>query len=161
QLSARIDKILQRWHEKMEKVQSFSCQLQRTDADPSHKSARLLHGTMCFLQPNRFMLELRMKEETARFEKMVYDGRFLYAFDRGHKQIFRFENPFQAGQDAAWLDRSLREALARWSDTYRTLFFGAPLAEMKRRYRIELASEDQWYIGLLFLPRNSQDDFMR
>ena len=162
----RVDTILQRWHEQMEKIQGLTCQFQKTDVDRVYQSSQTFDGTLRYMKPDWLMLEIRKKDRKEIDQKVVYDGQVLSVYYGDQKVIRRYPEPSQAYDklkvelNGNFLGR-IMQAIKSYLEAHRLLFFCNDVEEIKRRYRIEFRKEDEWYIYLLVVPRTDQNAFAR
>jgi TIGR03009 family protein len=148
---AKLDTYLKRWENEVQKVETLSANLIRTDKDKTLDSTSKLVGTAQYMRVGtgasamnlaRCEMALEGRQEPA--EKLVCTGTYLYVFRPGQKEIRYYELPRpKPGQVA--------------DDGFLSLLFGAKRDEARKRWTLKLTKEDQWYIYVDILPRTPQD----
>jgi len=155
--AATLDAYLKRWEEEMRKVQTLSAGLTRIDKDKSFGSTTRLTGSAHYMKAgtgpsalNLAILELKADGKTDVAEKFVCTGTYLYQFMTAQKEIRAIELPRpKPGQVS--------------EDNFLGFLFGMRAEEAKRRYQLQLAREDRYYIYVDITPRFPADraDFQR
>jgi TIGR03009 family protein len=148
---AKLDNYLQRWENEVQKVETLTAVLNRTDKDKTLDSTTKLVGNAQYMRVgtgptalNLARCEMALEGRRELAEKLVCTGTFLYVFRPGQKEIKSYELPKpKPGQVA--------------DDGFLSLLFGTKRTEARKRWDLKLLKEDQWYIYVLILPRTPQD----
>jgi TIGR03009 family protein len=147
---ARLNLLLQRWEGQMGNVQTISAQCTRTTVDKTFQTTEVFEGSAKYMKPNLAMLDLQLRGKAQVFEKYVCTGTFLYQYYLPNKEIRVYEMPApKPGQVA--------------EDNLMSFLFGMKAEEARRRYSLQLANEDRWYVYINIVPRFPADkaDFSR
>jgi TIGR03009 family protein len=135
----RLDRLLRDWEKAWTDLQSFSTRYRRTDVDKVFQETRAYEGTLEYIKPNLVMLHTQRNGKPEAVEKLVFNGKSLYTFHPGEKEIRRWEWPGLLGQ-------------------YSTLLMlGVNAEEAKRRFDLKLVEEDQDHLKLEVRPRLPAD----
>jgi TIGR03009 family protein len=146
----RLDALLLRWEQEMQKVQTLSAQCTRTTLDKTYQNTEVFEGYTYYMRPNLALLDMKKKNNPQVYEKYLCTGTYLYEYAPQSKEIRVHELPApKQGQVA--------------EDNFLSFLFGMKAAEAKRRYDLKLYKEDQWYIYIEIFPRFSADkaDFQK
>jgi TIGR03009 family protein len=148
----RLDQYLLRWEQEMMRVQSLAATLKRTEKDPTINQQRLYEGYAQYMKVgsgpsalNMAMLQMSPPGKPNDIaEKFVCTGTYLYQFVPSTKVIRYYELPKPQQGNVA-------------DDNFLSFLFGMKAAEAKKRYILELAGEDQWYVHIKVQPRFQTD----
>ncbi|MGE3806897.1 MAG: hypothetical protein AB7K24_19700, partial [Gemmataceae bacterium] len=89
----RLDALLLRWEQEMQKVQTLSAQCIRTDVDKTFQTTNIFEGTAEYMRPNFAHLRMVKKNKPEIFEEYLCTGTFLYEFVPPSKLIRVHELP--------------------------------------------------------------------
>jgi TIGR03009 family protein len=155
--SAKLDEYLLKWEQAMKNITTLSAVLARQDKDKSFGTSTKFTGSAQYMKVgtgatalNLAALEMKADGKTDFAEKFVCTGRYLYQFLPAQKEIRAYELPKpKPGQVA--------------DDSFLGFLFGMKADEAKRRYSLNLAKEDKWYVYVDIIPRSAADkaDFAR
>jgi TIGR03009 family protein len=148
--ASRLDDVLCRWHQKMGKIQSLSCQFEKTMLDRVYQSTQTVEGTALFLKPDCVVLESREKGTKAFDFKVLCDSKTIYQYDASRKEIIAIDKDSLIAALSYWPLKTLLKTLV---EPYRSLLLGTEPSEMKKRYDLKLLEENQWYYFILITPR--------
>lgn len=149
---AKLDGYLKKWEQKMREVKTLNAQLNRIDKDKVFGSTTKFAGSAQYMRSgdgpsalNLAALELKPEGKTEFSEKMICTGTYLYVFAPTQKEIRAYELP--KGKTDGFLD----------------LLFGMKAEDVRKRYTLTLAKEDQWYVYVDVVPKEAGDkkDFAR
>jgi TIGR03009 family protein len=159
QEEAQVDSVLNRWEEHNRSIKTFDCQFTRWIYDmifgPANRPKFIDSGIIKYAAPDRGMFRVETTErdgknvpvENARAEHWISDGKSIFEFNPGKKQLTEHKLPPEL-QGKAIADSPL------------PFFFGAEAKKLKQRYFIRLlpppnGGQDQ--IWLEAYPRFQQD----
>jgi outer membrane lipoprotein-sorting protein len=152
--SDRLDTVLHNWYQAMTKIESLSCEFQRTDYDGAYQKTTKREGTFRYLKPNQVMIEMREQGDAKFFSKIVYNGRALYLYDPNQKTIWSIDPNY--GEKRIWFIPTIRFLFELAKDREGPLLFGGDAREMRRNYEMELLKEDNWYNFILIKPKSKR-----
>jgi TIGR03009 family protein len=155
----QLDRVLSLWEERNRAIKTFDCQFTRRIFDVVFGKADqpkfVDSGIIKYAAPDRGMFRVETTEkdgkmvpvENARAEHWISDGKSIFEFNPGRKQLIEHKLPPEL-QGKAIADSPL------------PFFFGAEAQKLKQRYFIRLIppennSKDQ--VWLLAYPRYQQD----
>jgi TIGR03009 family protein len=157
---AALDNYLLRWEQEMLKVQTLSAQIVQVRKDKTFNTATKLVGWAAYMKdgagPSAINLAAMAlapegKDVTREFqEKYVCTGTFIYQFVPSQKEVKVYELPRpKPGQVA--------------DEGFLAFMFGMRATEARRRYDLQMAKEDQYYVFVDIVPRFPADkaDFQR
>jgi len=137
-----LDKYLLRWHEEMGKVQTLALRCTRDDISKIHNTKDTFEGTIHFMKPNYIILQLTKKGKPEQFEKIICTGNNLFQFVPGAKEIRQYQAlGAKPGED----------------DNALSFLFGMKPEDIKKRYDLTLAKEDNNYIYIDVAPKMKED----
>lgn len=146
----RLDALLLRWEQELQKVDTLDAQIVRTTDDKTFQVKEVAEGVARYKKPNLALMELHGKTNPQLFEKYVCTGTYLYEFAPASKEIRAHElPPPKPGQVA--------------DDNFLSFLFGMKAETARQRYDLRLVQEDKYYIYIEVYPRTAEDkaDFSR
>jgi TIGR03009 family protein len=148
----RLDQYLLRWEQEMMRVQTLAATLKRIEKNTTFNTQQSYEGFAQYMKvgsgpsaQNLAMLQMSPAGKPNEIsEKAVCTGTYLYQFIPSTKVVRYTELPKPQQGNVA-------------DDNFLAFLFGMKATEAKRRYALELAGEDQWYIHIKIQPRFPQD----
>jgi TIGR03009 family protein len=140
--NAALDRHLDQWKQKATAVESLVGPCLRTDVDKTYQTNRRYEGTIQFLKPDKAILELKSKKQPQIAEKYVWIDSSFYEVVPVRKVIVVYEVA----------TTGLGEV-----DLLISLFFGAKLENLKKRYDLKLSREEPEYVYIDILPKLLED----
>jgi TIGR03009 family protein len=159
-----LDLALLRWQKAIDRIETASCKLSRTDRDNTLKIITVYEGTFTYMKPKRWVLELRRKDKPEEFEKLSRDRTFLYQYVPKQKEIIEHQVPERPleQKNTTWFERLLRSGFAGAAldavDSHSLL--GIKPEDAKRRYNLKFTKgkeNDPYYIYIDMQPRAAAD----
>jgi TIGR03009 family protein len=86
-----LDLALLRWQKALDKIETASCQVSRTNKNNTLEYEDVFEGTFKYMKPNRWVLELRRKDKPEESEKWARDGKLLYQCAPASKEIMEYD----------------------------------------------------------------------
>jgi len=146
----RLDALLIRWANEMSHVQSLEATIVRTTKDKTFGDTEIAQGMARYLKPDMASVRLDFASRPGKFEQYVWSGNALYEF-RPQDKLLRVHAlpPRPAGQLS--------------DDSFVSFIFGMKAEEVKRRYDMRLAKENENWAYIYIYPRYPGDkvDFQR
>lgn len=152
-----LDQYLIRWEQEMTKVQTLVAKLQLIEVDKTFGARKSSSGVAKYMKAGSqaapvslALLELRKENRPDIEKKYLCTANYLYEIQFEMKEIKSYELPKpKPGQVG--------------NDNFLLFLFGMRSDEVKRRYDIRLAKEDQYYGYFEIFPRFPSDkaDFQR
>jgi TIGR03009 family protein len=147
----KLDEYLQRWEQEMQKIQTLSATLERTQKDAAFQVEKKFTGYAQYMKAgsgqtvlNLAILEMKEEGKKEFCEKYICTGTFLYQFRPSEKAVYAHRLPTpKPGQVG--------------DDNFMSFLFGMKAAQAKEKYGLELSREDQYYIYVEVKPRTQQD----
>jgi TIGR03009 family protein len=147
----RLDALLLRWEQELNKIQNLEAQVVRTDKDRTFGQVVVLKGVAKYKKPNLGLLQLvKVGGKPEEFEKFICTGTYLFQYSPATKIIWVHELPRpKPGQVA--------------DANFMALIFGMRAADAKARYNLQLTKEDENWIYIQVTPTRAEDkaDFQR
>src|SRR5262249_38234522 len=149
--------------EAMDRLETASCSVSRTDRDNVVKYTVVSEGTLKYMKPKHWVLELRRKDKPEEFEKLMRSEMLLYQFDSKQKKVIELkllQRGFE-GKHSTWLDfwrGKLGGALLSSLEAYSLL--GMKPEEAKRLFSLTICKgkeKDPHYIYIDIRPRDLRD----
>jgi TIGR03009 family protein len=145
-----LDAIMLRWEAEMLKIQTLQANLTRTEKDLTFNTTKKYVGFAQYMKSinglkilNQATLDMRTAENpNVQAEKFICTGTHLYSFHPEVKEVKEYKLP-EPGQVA--------------QDNVMTFLFGMKATEAQRRYKLQLAKEDQFYYYLDVTPLQPAD----
>jgi len=158
QQSAQVDRILNLWEQRNEKVKTFDCRFKRWIYDVVFGRANqpkfIESGTIKYASPDRGLFRIETTEkngkevaiEDSRAEHWISDGKSIFEFNPVKKQVIEHKLPKEL-QGKAIANSPL------------PFLFGAKAKKLKERYFIRIVTprDVQNQIWLEAYPRHQQD----
>lgn len=157
QEEAQVDRILDLWEQHNRDVKTFDCQFKRWTYDvvfgPANQAKFIDVGVIKYASPDRGMFRVETTEkdgkeiaiEAARAEHWISDGKSIFEFSAGKKQLIEHKLP-PALQGKAIADSPL------------PFLFGAEAKKLKQRYFMRLIPANRPnQVCLEAYPRYQQD----
>ena len=145
---ARLDFVLRRWHEALNRIETASCDVVRTYEDTTFNKREVFQGTFKYIKNIGTRLELSKRGSIDKIEKIVHMRESMYLFDGQLREIRVYHWPS--------LQRRLQKMLPGW-DVQDALFFGLDPKAARQRFDWQLTKEDNDYIYLEVEPRVNED----
>jgi TIGR03009 family protein len=156
-----LDMALLRWQKAIEKVQTASCKVSRTDKDSIFKETRVFEGTFKYMKPRRWVLEVARKDNPQEREKWLRNGPVIYRFDFQDKKVFEWEIPAERELDPLVRIPFIGPLIHSALDNCLFCFLGGMKAEdAKRRFALSLTKgkeNDSHYVYIDIQPREDRD----
>jgi TIGR03009 family protein len=152
-----LDRYLANWEAAMKNVESLAAEVNRIDKDTTFNKTSKFKGYALYMKAgkgttalNLALLEMKLEGKTDIADKFICTGTFIYRFAPSTKEILAYELPKPKPGTVA-------------DDSVLSLMFGMPAAEVKKRFEMKLAKEDDWYVFIDITPRSKEDkvDFTR
>jgi TIGR03009 family protein len=135
----RLDEVLLRWEQATQRIGSLLANCRRTDDNKTFQIVKTRDGTLKYMKPNLFALELQEKKRPDEFEKYVFTEQLFYVYAPQRHEIMAGTLP-------------LTDWLGEVVVFHRSFLLGMTAEEAKRRYHFTLAKEDEHYVYLDFTP---------
>jgi RNA polymerase sigma factor (sigma-70 family) len=159
-----LDLALLRWQKAIDKIETASCKLSRTNKDDLFKIITVYEGTFKYRKPKQWVLELRRKDKPEEFEKLARDGKFLYQYLPKEKEIIEHEVPERLFErkNTTWFERLLRSGFvgAALNVLESHSLLGIKPEDAKRRYSLKLTKgkeNDPYYSYMDMQPHGAAD----
>lgn len=141
------DAILGRWEAATRAVETATITCTRTHLDKTFGSTRVFGGTIQYIRPALFEVEMRDRAKPGEFEKRILTRDTMYEFvaDREAMTVF-----------AGW-NRDPATAGWWWGLVIASIKLSPPRLvltpeELRSQYRVRLSKQDQWYVYLDLTP---------
>lgn len=139
----RLDVHLNAWEAKMKTVNGLQAAITRTETDAVEKTVKQYVGEAKFLRPDRATLYLRSATNPQIDERFVFTGTHLYQYRSEAKRLVIHEMANKPGQIV--------------DDNFLNFLFGMKAEDAKRRFDLQVAKEDEYYVYLWVHPRLPSD----
>jgi RNA polymerase sigma factor (sigma-70 family) len=142
----RLDVVLRRWHAALDRVQTATCQLTRTDKDEDAGKVEVASAAFRYLKANdSWELDRRKKRGAEEADRIISHKKEMYWYFPHVKEVWKMQKPLgwplaEMASDPSW-----------------ALLGGMTPAAAKEQFDWKLVKEDKWYIYLAIEPRNKQD----
>ncbi len=160
----KLDGYLQQWEAKMKEIAALHAALERTETDKTFNTVTKLSGIAEYLKrgtgataESKARLEMTVVGKKEFREKIIFTGLALYQYSPTEQKIYVTEIPKAKPGESN-------------QDSFLTLVFGGPSADLKARYDLRLSDdkahpngEDKYYIYVDVFPKQAGDkaDFQR
>lgn len=146
----RLDVLLIRWQNEMNKVQSLDAQLVRMTKDKTFGDTVVMEGVARYIKPDLAYLKLVNRNRPDAYEQFIWSGNDLYEYRPADKLLRVHQLPPRPQGQVA-------------DDGFLSFIFGMKAEDVKRRYDLRLAKEDENWTYIHIYPRYAADkaDFQR
>jgi TIGR03009 family protein len=144
----KIDALLNSMEKRASSIDSMQATCKRIDVHPLTKKSTVVEGGISWRQPNLARIDLcpadeakKKDENKSHFERFIADGKYLWEYNAKEKVIVAHEMPKDGATDNILL----------------MLMHGIKAQELRKRFDVKWASDDEWFAVVRLIPKNAAD----
>jgi TIGR03009 family protein len=129
-------------------IDSMQATCKRIDVHPLTRKQSVVEGEIAWRKPNLVRIDLCPPDEIKKedkdkthFERFIADGKFLWEYNAKEKVIVAHEMPKDGATDSILL----------------MLVRGIKSDELRKRFDVKWANDDEWFAYLRLTPKNAAD----